>query len=549
MADRPLSAPLPADLPEDWNPGQIVAPDGVDAGLSEQHGYNYLMGQVNAAQRAVNAINEGFDGISGKRAFRFVIGASAAGWTQADCDYLCNGTNDNEGFRAAIAALKGRGGGIVVLAGTYNLTEGVDFGDAEADVNLVGTPGETILNLSKGINFHHHEPERCQWVVQGLTLRSAEGMVGLSSNMVDIMIRGCQFENVYVQIASDGDICVISNAFVIDADSDLPNAVLFAYGSGNVLVSGNSFTENCPSISGSHMMLNLRNGGIVSDNRISCANPGWRIDLLGAIEITGNTISMPGSTIVAGTGGLISGNRIEGAYLLAENTPPSNAATDDTEWNNRMVSVTGNVLIDSTLLAFGGVAVSGNTINAPADGTAVLVRKNFMSQTLDVGPCIVGNFIVGGSIGIHLTKADTLSPAYESASGAPIACNRIRDCGTPVKIDANWSGCMVTDNLFVGSVVDEGSGNIVRLNSDDPGSGGGGTAGVASFNGRTGIVTPQAEDYTAVMVGARPDTWTPTAGEVGAVPASAVTAMQSLTQAEYDALAVKSATTLYLIEG
>ncbi len=58
MADRPLLEPLPADLPEDWTSGQIVAPSGADAGLSEQHGYNYLMRQVNAAQRAANAINE-----------------------------------------------------------------------------------------------------------------------------------------------------------------------------------------------------------------------------------------------------------------------------------------------------------------------------------------------------------------------------------------------------------------------------------------------------------------------------------------------------------
>ena len=43
-------------------------------------------------------------------------------------------------------------------------------------------------------------------------------------------------------------------------------------------------------------------------------------------------------------------------------------------------------------------------------------------------------------------------------------------------------------------------------------------AGVTSFNGRTGAVTPQTGDYTAEMVGARPSTWTPTASDVGAVP-------------------------------
>lgn len=44
--------------------------------------------------------------------------------------------------------------------------------------------------------------------------------------------------------------------------------------------------------------------------------------------------------------------------------------------------------------------------------------------------------------------------------------------------------------------------------------------GVTTFNGRTGAVTPQEGDYTAGMVGARPDTWTPSAADVGAVPTS-----------------------------
>ena len=44
--------------------------------------------------------------------------------------------------------------------------------------------------------------------------------------------------------------------------------------------------------------------------------------------------------------------------------------------------------------------------------------------------------------------------------------------------------------------------------------------GVTSFKGRTGAVTPQEGDYTADMVGARPDTWTPSAADVGAVPTS-----------------------------
>ena len=48
--------PLPADLPENWQPSQIVAPNGTDVGETQQHGYNYLMEQVNNAHEAINGL-------------------------------------------------------------------------------------------------------------------------------------------------------------------------------------------------------------------------------------------------------------------------------------------------------------------------------------------------------------------------------------------------------------------------------------------------------------------------------------------------------------
>lgn len=49
------------------------------------------------------------------------------------------------------------------------------------------------------------------------------------------------------------------------------------------------------------------------------------------------------------------------------------------------------------------------------------------------------------------------------------------------------------------------------------------SGGVESFNGRTGAVTPQTGDYTAEMVGARPNDWTPTASEVTVTPPTGMT--------------------------
>lgn len=66
MADNPITKQLPADLPTNWSYGQTVAPSGAEAGLSVQHGYNYLMGQVNAAQEAINQVGEAFEDLATK---------------------------------------------------------------------------------------------------------------------------------------------------------------------------------------------------------------------------------------------------------------------------------------------------------------------------------------------------------------------------------------------------------------------------------------------------------------------------------------------------
>ena len=53
--------------------------------------------------------------------------------------------------------------------------------------------------------------------------------------------------------------------------------------------------------------------------------------------------------------------------------------------------------------------------------------------------------------------------------------------------------------------------------------------GVATFNGRKGAVSPASGDYTAAMVGARPDNWIPTAAETGAIPTAGGTASGKVT--------------------
>lgn len=64
MPDNPITVPLPQDLPTNWTYGQTIGATGSDVGLTQQHGYNYLMQQVNAAQQAAQEIGSAFEGLT-----------------------------------------------------------------------------------------------------------------------------------------------------------------------------------------------------------------------------------------------------------------------------------------------------------------------------------------------------------------------------------------------------------------------------------------------------------------------------------------------------
>ncbi len=86
-----------------------IASKGVSVpGSAKLDAYSGLVDQISAG------------GGSGVRTCRLVIGTSAAGWTQSDCDVLCTGQGDENTINNAIQSVGGMGGGeIVLLSGTY----------------------------------------------------------------------------------------------------------------------------------------------------------------------------------------------------------------------------------------------------------------------------------------------------------------------------------------------------------------------------------------------------------------------------------------------
>ncbi len=190
MPKNPIANPLPADLPENWLNTQTIAAAGADVGLSEKHGYNYLMEQVNAVQRAANAIGAAFAGLTpaglgavpetrkvngfplssdikltpkdipgSAKATCVVVGTSTATGTTENCDYLCDGVSDNVEISAAIEDAYSRNIGIYFLAGTYNLSGSIKFRQgmqvygspttSKGGYMLYGTPLNTLSSSVK----------------------------------------------------------------------------------------------------------------------------------------------------------------------------------------------------------------------------------------------------------------------------------------------------------------------------------------------------------------------------------------------------------------
>lgn len=79
---RIITPTLPHDLPENWTDNQYVSPGGTEVGLTRQHGFNYLMEQVNNAQRAINELDS--NALSAGALFHMIASEpallSTAGW-------------------------------------------------------------------------------------------------------------------------------------------------------------------------------------------------------------------------------------------------------------------------------------------------------------------------------------------------------------------------------------------------------------------------------------------------------------------------------------
>jgi len=138
---------------------QIIPPNYTDIIHPETDSSVVLMGSGKTLQTVSN------------RSQRFVIGISTAGWTLDDCDYLCDGVDDQVEINNAITALPVNGGEIVILDGTYNITAKIDVNKDYVRIKGNGNATKLIRNWNSS---------------------SSEGIVAINS------ANYCKIENLYI---------------------------------------------------------------------------------------------------------------------------------------------------------------------------------------------------------------------------------------------------------------------------------------------------------------------------------------------------------------
>ncbi len=188
-------------------------------------------------------------GGGGKRTCRFVIGTSAAGWTNADCDYLCDGTADDVEINAAIQALPESGGEIRILDGIYQITETIVIN--KPNVSIEGNGVATVLSahplrssdsylIMMQCQKSYFSMTKIKFLVEDVSIQAMFYAFNSGGEIQGIIIRDCIFEGYTTEL------CIALNAI-------------------NSIVEGCGL-DDCPNIASVGLFVTTKNNNIIKNN-------------------------------------------------------------------------------------------------------------------------------------------------------------------------------------------------------------------------------------------------------------------------------------------
>ena len=278
-----------------------------------------------------------------KRTCRFVIGTSTAGWTEADCDYLCDGTADDVEINAAIQALPETGGQILILDGTYIITAPITIDKTGAILRGNGTA--TILQR--------------HW-----NSRTDEGVITITA-----MDGGVTVQN--IKIHGEGQIYTNTN-----------NIGIFLKNSRD-----NTITENiCNNNSGDGIRLEDTPDNTITEN-ICNDNSGRGIFIVNVNDniITGNICnnnSREGIRLFNSGNNIIIGN-------MCSNSDTTGIQLNVTDNNTITGNICNNNSIGLSLSSSNKGTITGNTCNDNSS-YGIFLTENSSNNTITGNTCIRG---------------------------------------------------------------------------------------------------------------------------------------------------------------
>ena len=326
------------------------------------------------AANTVGAVDAPASG--GKRTCRLVVGTSTAGWTDADCDYLCDGTDDQVEINAAIQALPSGGGEIVILDGTYNITATIAMNKDNVKLSGNGTATKLVVTSPSVITADDNN-------VRGIVtvsgqLCAIERMVidgnSTTGGVMDyfgihITGDGCRVSYVHGRrftgsmqqgalISLGGTRYTMINNNVFDGDGRLIAGALSATGQNNEFCIICNNTVHAPDSFG--IDIDGPVNSVILGNVLDVADMGISINYGGHNAIIGNTICVTGGgngalRINQSDENIVSGNLI---YRRAGGSYPAN------DYSLRIFNGSSNNFINSNYLTMDAVSDSGteNTI-------------------------------------------------------------------------------------------------------------------------------------------------------------------------------------------
>lgn len=277
----------------------------------------------------------------GKRVARFTVGTSVAGWTAVDCDYLCDGTDDQVEINAALNALPAHGGEVVILDGTYNITAPILI--PKDNVSLQGNGAATVLkrmfdgdpdweNPSGTVELRSRQ--RCK--VSKLTF-DGNGDVYDGGRNVGVMLENSSF-----------------NEIVENTSQNHEAEGIYLQGSSNNTLAGNTSNNNDRGI----YLVDSSNNMLIGN---TCNNNYYGIDLWDSSNdniVTGNTCNNNNSLGISlshVSDNIVTGNMCNNGYSGVDLWDSSNCMVTGNMCNNNHRGVALNYSSNNT--------VTGNTAN------------------------------------------------------------------------------------------------------------------------------------------------------------------------------------------